>query len=444
MKILLVDDEADLRELAASVLESRFGATVLTAESVDEGISLVKANPDILCVVSDFLMPGKNGEDLYRYLHQAERKIPFILCTGSLEKTITPAPDYPVLGYVTKPDMFTPLVKLIDKLVKDKGLPQQATETYYRVNAGAFMKIGSLEADVFIKLSDDKYVRIFKNGDRIEQVDIQKYADRKIKYLYVRAEDGDRVLSRILENLPKLTQEAEASPEIGLQLATHSLNIIKDFSTQVGFTPETKALAKAAVTMTIRAIEQNAHLKKLANIFDISPDNYVPAHSTATLYVACGIAQAMDTADEPTYFQLSMAAFLHDLPLENSQLAQIQSMADLSLVREQYTDAEVQGYLDHPDQAAKFASELKDVPPSVAEILRQHHELPDGSGFPGGLKADKIHPLTAIFRIAHLIVDDYSANPGERNIQAFLKRLPDSYRQGRYLPVLKALEALEL
>ena len=48
---------------------------------------------------------------------------------------------------------------------------------------------------------------------------------------------------------------------------------------------------------------------------------------------------------------------------------------------------------------------LKDVPfpTPVAEIIRQHHERMDGSGYPQGLRGDAILPEARVLAVAYVI-----------------------------------------
>jgi signal transduction histidine kinase len=65
LKILVVDDELDARELIKRILTSR-GADIITAASAAEGLEMVKSkHPDL--IISDIGMPGKNG---YEYIRE--------------------------------------------------------------------------------------------------------------------------------------------------------------------------------------------------------------------------------------------------------------------------------------------------------------------------------------------------------------------------------------
>jgi CheY-like chemotaxis protein len=82
-RILVVDDEADARELMARVLRERH-ATVLLAASADEAFAIVRdQRPDL--IVSDIGMPGKDGLEFIqdvRTLTGAEGRTPAIALTA--------------------------------------------------------------------------------------------------------------------------------------------------------------------------------------------------------------------------------------------------------------------------------------------------------------------------------------------------------------------------
>ena len=84
LKILIVDDEADTRELLKQGLEF-CGATVSVAGSAAEAVGAIMAKPpDIL--ISDIGMPGVDGYDLIRQVRRLSAsnggKVPAIALTA--------------------------------------------------------------------------------------------------------------------------------------------------------------------------------------------------------------------------------------------------------------------------------------------------------------------------------------------------------------------------
>jgi CheY-like chemotaxis protein len=73
LRVLVVDDEEDARNLVATVLED-CGCRVETASSVDDAMSqFMKARPEVL--LSDIGMPGASGLDLIRRVRALPRDL---------------------------------------------------------------------------------------------------------------------------------------------------------------------------------------------------------------------------------------------------------------------------------------------------------------------------------------------------------------------------------
>jgi len=84
LRVLVVDDEPDGRDVIAQILSSR-GAETAAAGSADEAIRVLQSfKPDVL--LSDIRMPGKDGYQLLQELHSLEtgegRNVPAIALTG--------------------------------------------------------------------------------------------------------------------------------------------------------------------------------------------------------------------------------------------------------------------------------------------------------------------------------------------------------------------------
>jgi CheY-like chemotaxis protein len=80
--ILLVDDEAAIREMMTIFLESE-GYEVGSAENGPQALRLL-AERDWSLVITDGLMPGMSGEELATAIRKENASIPIILTTGEV------------------------------------------------------------------------------------------------------------------------------------------------------------------------------------------------------------------------------------------------------------------------------------------------------------------------------------------------------------------------
>jgi twitching motility two-component system response regulator PilH len=86
-KVLVVDDDPDVRLFSLAVLEEH-GYLGLEAENGDEGLRLIRSEkPDL--VVLDVMMPRQSGIQLYRELttRPAYQHVKVLLMTGIARKT---------------------------------------------------------------------------------------------------------------------------------------------------------------------------------------------------------------------------------------------------------------------------------------------------------------------------------------------------------------------
>jgi CheY-like chemotaxis protein len=85
-RILLIDDEADIREVAEFAFESEGGFEVYTASGGRRGIETARTEqPDIILL--DVMMPELDGPSTFGLLQQSEetRHIPVIFLTAKVQ-----------------------------------------------------------------------------------------------------------------------------------------------------------------------------------------------------------------------------------------------------------------------------------------------------------------------------------------------------------------------
>ncbi len=85
-RVLIIDDEDDIREVAALSLEATVGWTIYTANSGKAGIAeAAKQKPE--AILMDVMMPEMDGPTTFKQLqlNEATRGIPVILLTAKVQ-----------------------------------------------------------------------------------------------------------------------------------------------------------------------------------------------------------------------------------------------------------------------------------------------------------------------------------------------------------------------
>jgi DNA-binding response OmpR family regulator len=85
-RILIIDDEEDIREVAALSLETVAGWDVMVASSGAQGLArAIEYQPD--AILLDVMMPGMDGPSTFRELRKnpATARIPVLLLTAKVQ-----------------------------------------------------------------------------------------------------------------------------------------------------------------------------------------------------------------------------------------------------------------------------------------------------------------------------------------------------------------------
>ena len=119
--VLVVDDEAMVREITNSILETH-GYRVLTANDGVEAIKVYTQNRDkIKVVLMDMMMPVMDGQTCIRALHKINPDIKIIAVSGLAEKEkLAKVAVTHVKAFLTKPYAAKRLLKTIHEVISAK------------------------------------------------------------------------------------------------------------------------------------------------------------------------------------------------------------------------------------------------------------------------------------------------------------------------------------
>ena len=148
---------------------------------------------------------------------------------------------------------------------------------------------------------------------------------------------------------------------------------------------------------------REAHINTVAALTSAidASDPFTHGHSFRVSCYALRIARAMGFSARELEM-LEYAALLHDI-------GKIAVQNDILLKEGPLTEEEWKSLKSHPNIGADIVEQLKFLK-EAADVIRCHHERPDGTGYPNGLKADQV-PLAA-----HIlnVVDAFDAMASDR------------------------------
>lgn len=111
--VLVVDDNRDAIEALASVLELAGHRVIATTSSAAALEAWTRTRDRIDLVVTDLAIPGMNGLDLARTLHESGPQVPVVVVSG-----YSPPPETPdVAAWLCKPVAVDDLLTTIGRIL---------------------------------------------------------------------------------------------------------------------------------------------------------------------------------------------------------------------------------------------------------------------------------------------------------------------------------------
>ncbi len=178
------------------------------------------------------------------------------------------------------------------------------------------------------------------------------------------------------------------------------LNRLQDaFQKQVALLQEEEEILKKSFSKAERLLEDTIGA---ITIIAQKKDPYTAGHQQKVSQLACAIAREMGLSSEQVRV-IRIASLLHDVGMLFVPAEYLAKPGKLS-------DAEFSMIKAHPDTDYQILKTI-DFSFDIANIVHQHHERLDGSGYPRGLKGDAICPESRIIAVADVVEAMVSRRP---------------------------------
>lgn len=215
------------------------------------------------------------------------------------------------------------------------------------------------------------------------------------------------------EQPPTNEKTRNKAPDKKIQIKFQEEEVSLDiFDPEVNSPFKIENLSKRVNSILKKKVQQNTKLKELFKKIVVNRDDpYMMNHIGLLINITTGISKQMDWGSEQTLEKFILASYLHDLSLgDNTKLAKISTKEEIEKA-EDLTNEERKLVELHSIASKTLIENKREIPQDVHTIIEQHHELPNGRGFPNGLDHKRITPLSSIFIVSHLLTDYILSDP---------------------------------
>jgi HD-GYP domain-containing protein (c-di-GMP phosphodiesterase class II) len=449
-KILYVEEDSFLREGIALELSAITCTSIEECSSIKCALDVLKDYKNYKFVVTGLDFSDGQGEEIYHYIIENQLHMPVVIIAKDLsrlnnsqvfESFFKDNPGNGALKVVPgKDDLKKIILKAMNPDDKEIDLDRimfYGDSEYRKVAIDVFLKFEKLSVDIFLQISEQKYIKVISADNEYNKADVQKYIDKGVTHLYVANDDFALLADQLLKGLrDRYRSEAESAINNILDVAIDVQEHVTDKLLSIGVTPASIELMKTSIDSSLELVSSDADIKDImVKLFKKS--DFIAEHSLLLSYIAIlMIDQVSDDVEDKK--RLSVAAFLHDLILKDSDDLKkfdydISTLSGLPEATQKFVHS-------HPLVASQLVGQIDETPSGVAEIIIQHHERPDGSGYPQGLTHESIGLVSSCFILAHHFVELlYSDTLSGDIFSAALEQLKKQYNVGNFKTAYEAL-----
>lgn len=418
---------------------------LITIEGVENGRKALFNIVDLKFLVLDVAFKEDDPNKFGLETLESVGEIPFIFYGESrLLKSRVSFDSYNKFEHIyilerpTNGEVFCEMVDRIISFIKQEDFEQSIIKAnvkdFVPLKIRQFYFSQVLNYDVYLELTSTKFVRIIQKKVKYHSALIQKYALKGVKYLYLKKEDQVRFLEENMTRFSKILSSNIPLEKI-IAIETVCYQLIREYITEIGVTD--KILKFVSLFLKSMTKHFEARQKKLVKILDhFFLDSIEIADRGVLLFYTCSsILKNMGWESVTIRDKMGLASLLYDVYLDEDLCEIYETNGDEwgKLGKE-----EQDIFIEHARKASQLASQFTHIPEAEFIIL-DHHELPDGKGFPRKLTATSMGALSCVFVLALHFVR-YYVRLGPKKLKMIIHKLESDFGRGNFRDAVTGLK----
>lgn len=255
-------------------------------------------------------------------------------------------------------------------------------------------------SDLFIRLPSNRMIKIAHKGGPIDHDRLSRLSDKKnVTHFYVQKQDFGLVVGELVRGAVTLNDMSKIPADIRIAKFFDVAETVYSELLRLPVTDESLGRAVRLSQEISDGMRERPDFVKLIKSV-VGMGDHFSRHSLGTVVMSNLVAVQLEWKSQKLLSPITNGAFFHDLglkeiPEELRFKTRIEMNKDEALIWE-----------EHPAIGASLLSTQNFITPDVLRIVQEHHEIPNGTGFPGKLRLDRIFPMAKVVSLGNMLAHD--------------------------------------
>ncbi len=368
-QIVAFTKRMDFKTLLDIECKGLTGFAPVVKDTVDEFQSMLGLLGDIDVLIVDQPKTKFDFNFLVQAINDKGGSVKNILMLGSEETKVGNSKVFPE-------DKVESLITHLKTLVA----PAKESTGYISVPTDALKHFKILPFDLFIKISEGKYLKRIPANEDIDDSTVEAFKAKGITDLYFEKQYNRDFSLLLLNNMINKVERDYSSEGEKLKAVNEVFVTTKELVQSFGLPPRVVEVCESVIesisTDVLKGKDKFSNY--LVQMKDQSTLNFQFRFVELTSYIATQIVDALDAGDkEEQIRKIVFASFFCDISLSDVSMLDYRTEES---IRDLFPE-DKKAVLEHALKSSQIASKYKNAPKDSDLIIKQHHGSVDGTGF---------------------------------------------------------------
>lgn len=288
--------------------------------------------------------------------------------------------------------------------------------------------------EFFIRLNNDKYVKITSVNDLYDQEIADKYKNKNITTFYIHKSDYD-AYSKVNQKKKTVFKKKEEAVDVTI----NAIESLHTYTKDLGISPKVIEQAKSLH----KDIEKYATNKAMKNIFNKLKNlegSFLYNHSYVCATIALTVGKNFNWFTIENQEKVYMGSMFHDIGYkdENNALHEHLKLSEIKRLNQDEKD----DVLEHTSRYAQAFASMPNIHQDVINMMVRHHGIHEQDSYPKKIYQTEVSLIFALFIISHeFTVKLFKASFNKSKIPQILEEIETQFNKGNYKSILPAFKS---